>query len=497
MSNKDLKNLNENELEKALEITLSEKTPSEEIVKSVTPWRKAMTMALLGIAFTLLTPNLFYLNYILPAIGIPLLFFGFRRLRNDSKEFKACYIISTVKVFCCIFNLFYNSTIYASGDCGSAADIALLCLSLLCSLTLIIALTLAIRKTQLKADLPVKLKGPVAMIILYIVLLILALLGMAVPIIGWVIIISYIAILVNLHKVIKSIDTAGYVIESAPSKALDKVIGIFLLVVTVASIACGYLFFHDYDMQWKEFSQSEHAEVSEIKENLKNLGFPEKVLNDMSAEDIEACKNAVNVYSESEEWSVDESIDILGFKVNPDDPETNEIRFTHVVVLLDKERNEFRYIHYFEWINGDDFYGTEAIQIWHNYGAEWIDYDSFIGKVLYTENGRTFASPYYSFGNESYENDDAILGGLYTEAFARFSFPSGNLKQRGYVSYVGGPNSKTFTGSWINYNHQKTWLQYPVTSAAISRQKDLSYDNGAFIVVDDIFLFHTETKEFD
>ncbi len=497
MSNKDLKNLNDKELEKALQITLSERTPSEEIVKSVTPWRKSMTMALLGIAFTLLTPDLFYLNYILPAIGIPLLLFGFRRLRNDGKEFKACYIISTVKVICCIFNLFYNSTIYASGDCGSAVDIGLLCLSLTCSLALIIALTLAIRKTQLKANLPVKLKGPVAMIILYIVLLILALLGMAVPIIGWVIIISYIAILVNLHKVIKSIDTAGYVIESAPTKIPDKIIGIFLLVVTVASIVCGYLLLHDYDMQWKEFSQKEHTSVSEIKENLKNLGFPEKVLDDMSKEDIEACKDALSVYTETEEWSVDESVDILGFKVNPDNPETKEIRFTHVLLLLDAERNEWRYIHYFEWINGDNFYGTEAIQIWHNYGAEWIDYDSFIGKVLFTENGRTYASPYYSFGNESYKNDDAILGGLYTEAFARFSFPSGNLKQRGYVSYVGGPNDDTFTGSWINYNHQKTWLQYPVASAAKSRQKDLSYDNGAFIVVDDVFLFHTETKEFN
>lgn len=216
----------------------------------------------------------------------------------------------------------------------------------------------------------------------------------------------------------------------------------------------------------------------------------------MSQEDIEECRDAVSVYSETEEWSVDESIDILGFKVNPDDPETKEIRFTHVLLLLDEERNKWRYIHYFEWINGDNFYGTEAIQIWHDYGAEWIDYDSFIGKVLYTENGRTYASPYYSFGNESYKNDDAILGGLYTEAFARFSFPAGNLKQRGYVSYVGGPNDRTFTGSWINYNHQKTWLQYPVTSAAKSRQKILTSHNGAYTMFDDVFLFEAETGEF-
>lgn len=495
MSNKDLKKLNEQELEKALEISLSVKTPSEEIVKSVTPWRKAMTMALLGIAFTLLTPDLLYLNYILPAIGIPLLLFGFRRLRNDSKEFKACYILSIIKVICCIFSLFYSSTIYASGDCGSVASTAVLCISVICSLALIISLTLAMRKAQIKASLPVKLKASISMIILYIILLILALLGVKLALLGWPIIISYIAILINLNKIMKEIDTAGYVIEASRIKIPDSFIGILLLTVVIASMICGYLFFHSYDMQWKEFTQNEHTEVAEIKENLKNLGFPEKVLNDMSKEDIEACKDAVSVYSETAEWSVDESIDSLG--INRDTPETNEIRFTHVVVSLDKERNEFRYIHYFEWINGDDFYGTEAIQIWPEHGNYWTDPNSYIGRVLYTENGKDYAAPFYSYVQDHFRNTSAVFANVHqSDVFAKFSFPAGNLKQRGYVSYVGSAKYGSFAGSWINYNHQKTWLQYPVTSAAKSRQKDLSYDNGAFIVVDDIFTFNPETGEF-
>lgn len=495
MSNKDLKNLNDKELEKALQITLSERTPSEEIVKDVTPWRKAMTMALLGIAFTLLTPDLFYLNYILPAIGIPLLLFGFRRLRNDSKEFKACYIFSIIEVICSIFSLFYNSTIYASGDCGNTVGNINLSLSVVSSLSLMVSLTLAIRKTQLRANLPVKIKAPVAMIILYIILIIWALLETELPILGYAVIISYIAILINLHKIIKNIDTAGYVIKSSPSKIPDKLIGIFLIVVTAASIVCGYLFFHDYDMQWKQFSQSEHTEITEIKENLKDMGFPEKVLNDMSKEDIEACRDAVSVYSESEEWSVDESIDALG--INRNTPETMEIRFTHVLVSLDKKRSLWRYINYFEWINGDNFYGTESIQIWSDHGSHWVDSKSYTGRVLYTENGKDYASPFFALGSENYINENPVLGGAKTDVFARFSFPAGNLNQRGYVAYTGASKEDTFTGAWINYSHQKTWLQYPVTSAAKNRQRDLSNNDGAFIVINDIYNFNIDTEDFN
>lgn len=495
MSNGKINNLNDRELEKALEITLASKTPGEEITKSVTPWKKAMTMALYGIAFTMLTPNIFYINYVLPMIGSFLLLFGFRRMRNDSREFKACYILSWVKIAVSIFAVFLNSTIYASGDLGSAVGNVNMSISLASSLGLMVALALAVRKTQIKAGLSVNVKSAVAMIILYIILLVWALLGTEVPVLGWAVIISYIVILVNLHKIIKSIDTAGYVIENSSSKIPDKALGLVLIAVIAASIACGYLFFHGYDMHWEEVSSEEHTAVEEMKEELKDKGFPENVLNDMSREDIEACKGALEVYSETEERSVDESLSDLG--INPDDPETKEIRFTHVILLLDGERDEWRYIHHFEWINGDDFYGTEAIQIWHQYANSWIDYDSFIGRVLYTENGITYAAPYYMFDNEKYVNDHVILGGLYDEAFARFSFPAGRLKQRGYVSYVGAASDNAyFTGSWINYNHQKTFLQYPVTSAAKSRQKDLSYDNGAYIVVDDVFLFDPKSKKF-
>lgn len=497
MSKQDWNSLNEQEFDKALEISLSPKTPDEEIVKQVTPWRKSVTMALLGIAFTTLTPEIFYLNYILPAIGIILGVLGFRKLRRESKEFKACYILSIFKTVVYIFDFSRLSTVYNSGDYDNAFMYFISVPSIIASFLIFIFFTLAIRNAQLKADLPVKIKSSAAMIILYIILLIWAILTVEIPILGWAVIISYIVILINIYRILKDIDTAGYAIESAPVKIPDGVAAVLIVLVTVAGIVCGYLFFHSYDMQWQEFSQSEHSEVEEIKENLLSMGFPERVLNDMSAEDIEMCGDAVKVFSEVEEWSVDESLDILGFEVNSDNPETMEIRFTHVLLKIDEERNEWRYIHNFEWINGDNFYGTEAIQIWCNYSTEWVDPNSYVGRVLYTENGKDYAAPFFSYVQDNFRNTSAVFANInQSDVFAKFSFPEGNLNQRGYVSYVGSPNGDTLTGSWINYNHQKTWMQFPVTSAAKSRQKILTSHNGAFVMFDDVFLFHTDTESF-
>lgn len=491
MSNNNLNNLNDRELEKALEITLSLKTPDEEITNSVTPWKKAMTMALCGITFTILTPDFFYINYILPIIGSFLLLFGFRRMRIDSREFKACYILSWAKIAASVFAVFLNSTIYASGDLGSTVGNINLVVSLISSFGLITALTLAIRKTQINANMPVNIKSAIAMMILYLVMLIWALLETEVPLFGWAVIISYIAILVNLHKIIKSIDKAGYSIKSVSSKISDKSIAIILIIVIVSGIVCGYLFFHSYDMQWEEFSSEEHASVAEIKKDLKNKGFPENVLNDMSNEDIEACKGALKVYSETEEQFVDESIDELGINFNAH--ETKEIRFTHILLRLDEEGDMWRYITYFEWLGPENFYGTEAIQIWSDHGCHWVDSNGYFGRVLYTENGKDYASPFFEFGNQSYIDETPILGGSKNDVFAKFSFPEGDLKQRGYISYTGEAKG-TITGAWINYCHQKTFLQYPVTSAAKNRQKDLSTDSGAFVVIYDIYNFFIDKE---
>ena len=44
--------------------------------------------------------------------------------------------------------------------------------------------------------------------------------------------------------------------------------------------------------------------------------------------------------------------------------------------------------------------------------------------------------------------------------------------------------------SWINYTHQRTWLQYPVITAMESRIKNFWNTAGAFYTVQDALQFY-------
>lgn len=498
MNKDNLNILSEKEFDDILKNTLNAKPPNEDIAKSITPWKKAFNTAILGMALSSLVPNILLMNYILPVIGTLLSIAGFRILRQENKHFRACYILSAVKAVMAVLNCIFSATVYSTVEVNHPLGKTLGFAGFAATFLIFIFFTLAIRQTQIKANIPVNIRNPVAMIFLYLVIGLLSLLQYNGIIIGWSVIIGYIVIAVNFFRIPKTLDSAGYVIKSAPVRVHMAFISVFVTLCVVAGVVCGYMFFHNFPMKWEETPTQEPTEITEIKEHLLSLGFPERVLDDMSEDDISACKNATKVFYETEEQSVDEEIDFLG--INPDDPETKEIRFTHILIKDNCPHEQWRLIHHFEWINGDDFYGTEAIQIWSQYAKykALVNRNSYSGRVLYTENGKNYASPFYSFTTESYKYDLVVFDkSTQTDMFANFSFPAGNLKQRGYVSYSFYLNSDTSTGSWINYNHQKTWMQFPVVSAAESRRKDSTVSNGAFIMILDAFTFFTDTEEFN
>ena len=78
----------------ALATSLSELPPPEETVRTVTPFRSAMGKVVAGLCLTCFTLELWYLQYLLPALGAILTVLGFRSLRNNNRWFKLCWIIS-------------------------------------------------------------------------------------------------------------------------------------------------------------------------------------------------------------------------------------------------------------------------------------------------------------------------------------------------------------------------------------------------------------------
>ena len=99
--------------DKLLESSLSE-MPPDDIVLSVTPWKRAMRMVLIGFALCGITLQFWFLQYVLPIIGILLGLLGFRMLRRENGWFFGCYLLSVVRMIYHYGILIFESTIYSS-----------------------------------------------------------------------------------------------------------------------------------------------------------------------------------------------------------------------------------------------------------------------------------------------------------------------------------------------------------------------------------------------
>ena len=111
--------------------------------------------------------------------------------------------------------------------------------------------------------------------------------------------------------------------------------------------------------------------------------------------------------------------------------------------------------------------------------------------MLYDDKGKIYSSPYYSLGTKTYISDSIFWGEqTSSDIFAEFSMPRTGENHRGYISYMTEEVQDGYIlDSWVSYTHQRTWLQYPVRTAAQHRMTSSASGAGAFFSVDDTFQF--------
>ena len=70
-------------------------------------WCNAIKNIAWGFAFTLATFDIFKLQYILPTIGVGLLYIGLRDIHKENKALNVAWIFSIINIIVHIFNLIY------------------------------------------------------------------------------------------------------------------------------------------------------------------------------------------------------------------------------------------------------------------------------------------------------------------------------------------------------------------------------------------------------
>lgn len=509
MSNREWETMNDKDFEKMLESSIPE-LPPEDIVAGVTPWKKSINGVLAGMALTTVTLNFWCLNYIFPAIGTILLLLGFRALRHENKWFRNCFIVSIIRVAYFFTSLILNTTIIQSIVNGAAITSVLTIVNLALQFIGLVCLWRGFLAVQQKAELPAHAGGAVALIVWHVLMCLLALIQYSGLIIGGAMIVVYIFIIRSLYKLSKELDEAGYTIRPALGKVTDRGIVIALVSILGVGFACGYAFGGSYPMEWTALSTEEHAEVGEIKSRLIGLGFPEHVLNDLSAEDITACDGALRVVVDVMDEPVNDGRSVTTEYDGVGEPyivqntvyDVRELRITSVGVQVAGERERWVIFHHFLWTVDPGFYGTESIQLWpvyRNFPEGWCFAGDVTGRVLCDKNGETLVSDYYFLGSQTFTSDSIFWGNQSnTDIFAAFSMPRKSEQQRGYIAYPADKVQDDYPfSSWFNYTHQRHWMQYPAMTAMEKRMANGWNDAGAFKTIQYSLVFYSTEEEIE
>lgn len=470
-------------------------TPPEEILHTVTPWRRAMRRILMGLALNMITLRFLLLQYLLPLAGSILLVLGFRTLRRENRWLRRGWQLSLGLLCLQVLSLWINGIVWQEREdvllCMTIVHMCLQLLQLFC-------LWQGLRAVQQKTGLPGKSGSAGALLLWYGILCALALLEVS----GWLamipLLLSYFLILRSLHKLSQSLEEAGYAIVPSPSSLSDKTVAAIAAGMAAVGLLLCLLFLGKYTMHWQVQDTSPGAAAEAIAAQLKALGFPEDLLSDLTEEDLLLCADAQEIVIQQEEYPINDGKTVVvqeeDQQIHTSVYDVHELQITHVALRFDGERTRWRIFHSFRWTEDASFPGTEVMQLWTagRSSEGWMDFSSITGRVLCKVNGQRCWADYAFLGRKNYTSQSIFWGSQsQSDPFAAFSFPKNASECRGYLTYeIAELEYGWLVDSWVNYVHQISLWQYPVLSAMEARMQGKTGRSSAFRMVQTALQFN-------
>ena len=461
--------------------------PAEE---EVTPWQEAMQMVLCGIGLTTITLRVLYLHIILPAVGAMLLVLGFRTLRRENRPLGWCYGLAIAAAA-----LRGVNTVLAAlpVDTGNAMAYGIMAVTMALYICLWRGMVAVSRSAGAK-----KPAAPAAgaLAVFYAVMSVLAYIGLE----GWLLVLPllavYIMILRNLVKLSRSLTDTGYAIHAAPVRLPGWTVLWSCLGLTLAAVLLAMLLGQRYPMDWQP--RDDAPQDAAIRQELLTLGFPEEVLDDLTAGEIARMAGAKAVYTEEDPLYEDEYRTVTltetvdeethprwefdSWQRQPDGSLRCTYRvydiyrsvMTHVAVELPEEQEGTRYIvlHHLRCEELPKSRYTEGLTIWPVWQGEsqWTPGTWYSGRVLCTRQGQAQTAALH--GLEYADRTVTSFFGTQRQATvtAQWTRPAGGEDVRAYVLYDallqtdGG-----LLSSWATYSRQ-TAPVYPFRDASTLAQ---------------------------
>ena len=304
--------------------------------------------------------------------------------------------------------------------------------------------------------------------------------------------IVYIVILRNLVKLARSLSDTGYAIHAAPVRLPSAAVLWGYLGLTLAAMLLAMFLGQRYPMDWQVRDDAPRNET--IRAQLLDLGFPEKVLDDLTAEEVARLSGAVKVYTETEPLYEDDTYrEVTTSLWNDDTPprwhyidaekqpdgsyhytyrayDLYEGFVTHVVVLVEEAgRQRAVVLHYavIDRSSGDCLAeGMEIWPVWQGNAESWSPGGWNSGRLLCEKDGQSYTADFYSVKSGSYETTNIFGTTQNTGIIAEWSRMDHSGNVRAYLLYDAEMLTPEMPSlySWCNYVRQ-TKPVYPFRDA--------------------------------
>ena len=322
---------------------------------SDSPFCRAMGLIAGGLAVTGVTLNFWNLDVLLPLVGTLCLLVGFRALRRVNGFLSAGYVCAYLHMLLLFVELGQDAAVCRENAAADTVSTVLAFGSAAVRLVLLFCLWQGLLDMQRAVGrTPPAAPAAGALLLWYILLYVAAALFASLPLLLGAYVVWYFYLVVRLKKLAKSMAAQGCAIKPIKERFSNhKLVGSLLTVLAVV-IACGFLFFGSYRMDWTPKEASTDAQVIEAHERLLALGYPESELNDLSDEDLLTCLRAERV--------VIKECTGGGYTNYNGKSQTNDA-FHMTVVAVERPFGRLFLSYHFRWDEGTHFYGTESFAV--------------------------------------------------------------------------------------------------------------------------------------
>ncbi|MBQ6551373.1 MAG: hypothetical protein IJL78_08205 [Lachnospiraceae bacterium] len=439
----------------------------KDVDSRINPWKHQMMLALWGLVISSVligTPQV--VGIVQQAIGIILMLTGLRSFRRENKCFFAAWILTICRVvlFTCVIavdasvykEVFHASAIGKVTDWIQSAVLA----------GIMISLWKAFETEFRKTGHPAGTTGFVIQLLVMAIAVFTYIFRMHLPLALILLLFAVvIAAFVFILKIPQKLENTGYIIKTTPVKVSNIVHIIILSCIFIAIVAASGIIWSGYKMKWDNVEDAQisltEAERAELQEKLTDLEIPEKVVEDLSDDDLVQCQNAVCADTVKDDWyfSVARSND------------TKHMRVTRVLIALNEDETEWKVIHHFCWVSDQSFSGNDAIRLEPAdlQPVEGIARKGQItGRLLYTDPaGVVYEAPFPILEFDQSPQPAIDFGSQATSScYTAFSWPKQGRDCRCYLSYcveIEQPGVRIFSLAY--YIHNTGAVRFPCQTA--------------------------------